>query len=247
MIREWWATLSAASSLSWPLGNSVLVNYERPRNFDFRSGVPQGGCLGFILFFIVQGTRLFHIVEKYLLSVQGYADYTSFLGSRQKLSNMNNDCIHVGASEIKLVSSVRNLGPWFDSSLSVNEQVGKAKRSAACTTYRKSGSCRIRRINQDSDLRIHSSRLMWTIATRCCMAFQHVRWIHYSDCWMLLRVSRVAVCWPHADSDVSKLTANSFPYPNQDRDPGAEDPSWHGPSLLERAVSCQGRGSKCLA
>ena len=102
----------------------------------------------------MQGTRLFHIVEKYLLSVQGYADYTSFLGSRQKLSNMNNDCIHVGASEIKLVSSVRNLGPWFDSSLSVNEQVAKAKRSAACTTYRKSGSCRIRRINQDSDLRI---------------------------------------------------------------------------------------------
>lgn len=48
------------------------------------------------------------------------------IGSRQKLLNMNIDCIHVGASEIKPFSSVRNLGAWFNSSLPVNENVGKA-------------------------------------------------------------------------------------------------------------------------
>ena len=47
------------------------------------------------------------------------------IGSRQKLLNMNIDCIHVGASQIKPVSSVRNLGALFNSSLSVNEHVGK--------------------------------------------------------------------------------------------------------------------------
>ena len=50
---------------------------------------------------------------------------SSSFGSRQKLLNMNIDCIQVDASQIKLVSSVRNLEALLNSSLSVNEHVGK--------------------------------------------------------------------------------------------------------------------------
>lgn len=48
-----------------------------------------------------------------------------FLGSRQQLSKVNIDDIHVGPSEFKPVSSVQNLGEWFDNSTSMNVHVGK--------------------------------------------------------------------------------------------------------------------------
>ena len=52
---------------------------------------------------------------------------TEFLiiGSRQQLCKVNIDNICVGTSEIKPASSVRNLGAWFDSSMTMNVHVGK--------------------------------------------------------------------------------------------------------------------------
>ena len=52
---------------------------------------------------------------------------TEFLiiGSRQQLSKVNISTNHVGASEIKPVGSVRNLGAWFDSSMTISTHVGK--------------------------------------------------------------------------------------------------------------------------
>lgn len=52
---------------------------------------------------------------------------TEFLiiGSRQQLAKVNIDNIQVGSSEIKPASSVRNLGAWFDSSMTMNVHIGK--------------------------------------------------------------------------------------------------------------------------
>lgn len=52
---------------------------------------------------------------------------TEFLiiGSRQQLSKVNINSIKVGSSEIKPADSVRNLGTWFDSSMSMSVHVGK--------------------------------------------------------------------------------------------------------------------------
>jgi hypothetical protein len=48
------------------------------------------------------------------------------VGSRQQLAKVNFDSIEVGSSTlIKSVESVRNLGVWFDSHMSMNTHVGK--------------------------------------------------------------------------------------------------------------------------
>lgn len=55
---------------------------------------------------------------------------TEFLmiGSRQPLSKVNISATHVGASEIKLLGSVRNLGAWFDSSMTMSTPVGSVSQ-----------------------------------------------------------------------------------------------------------------------
>ena len=70
---------------------------------------------------------------------------TEFLiiGSCQQLSKVNIDSIQVGSSEIKPGSSVRNLGAWFDSSMTMNVHIGKVyavKLFVDCTTSGRSGS-----------------------------------------------------------------------------------------------------------
>ena len=52
---------------------------------------------------------------------------TEFLiiGSRQQLSKVSIDSITIGASSVQPVSSVRNLGAWFDENLSMTTHVGK--------------------------------------------------------------------------------------------------------------------------
>ena len=69
---------------------------------------------------------------------------TEFLiiGSRQQLSKLNISSIHVGASEIKPVGSVRNLGAWFDSfmTMSTRTHVGKV-----CSTAFRDGLYSIRK------------------------------------------------------------------------------------------------------
>ena len=52
---------------------------------------------------------------------------TEFLiiGSRQQLSKVSIDSITIGSSSVQPVSSVRNLGAWFDENLSMTTHVGK--------------------------------------------------------------------------------------------------------------------------
>lgn len=53
---------------------------------------------------------------------------TEFLviGSRQQLTKIKIDSIRVGSTEIQKVSSVRNLGAWFDTSVTMTTYIGKA-------------------------------------------------------------------------------------------------------------------------
>ena len=53
----------------------VIIDNQQSRDFDLSSGVPQGSCLGPILF-IMYASRLFHVIKKHLPDVQGYADDT---------------------------------------------------------------------------------------------------------------------------------------------------------------------------
>ena len=54
---------------------SVSVNGETSRPFDVKHGVPQGSCLGPLLF-ILYVSKLFTIVERHLPEVHAYADDT---------------------------------------------------------------------------------------------------------------------------------------------------------------------------
>ena len=158
----------------------VIIDNQQSRDFDLSSGVPQGSCLGPILF-IMYASRLFHVIKKHLPDVQGYADdtqlYMSFrpgssacqdeavramevciadirgwmashqlmlndsktkfviIGSRQQLTKVNIDGIQVGATEIKPVKSVRSLGAWFDTTMSMNVHIGKVCSKAFHSLY----------------------------------------------------------------------------------------------------------------
>ena len=48
------------------------------------------------------------------------------IGSRQQLTKIKIECIRVGSTEIQKVSSVRNLGAWFDTSMTMTTHIGKA-------------------------------------------------------------------------------------------------------------------------
>ena len=53
----------------------VVIHKSTSKPSDLSSGVPQGSCLGPILF-IMYASRLFHVIDKYLPDAQGYADDT---------------------------------------------------------------------------------------------------------------------------------------------------------------------------
>ena len=63
---------------------------------------------------------------------------TEFLiiGPRQQLSKVDISANRVGASEIKPVGSVRNLGAWFNSSMTMSTHVGKVCSKAFRGLYR---------------------------------------------------------------------------------------------------------------
>ena len=71
----------SGSVLSWfrpylhNLSQSVSVNGETSRSFDVKHSVPQGSCLGPLLF-ILYVSKLFTIVESHLPEVHAYADDT---------------------------------------------------------------------------------------------------------------------------------------------------------------------------
>ena len=52
------------------------------------------------------------------------------IGTRQQLAKVNIDSITVGSSEILPVSSVRNLGAWFDVHLSMSTHISKVCSTA---------------------------------------------------------------------------------------------------------------------
>ena len=95
------------------------------------------------------------------------------IGSRKQLFKVNMSAIHVGASEIKLVGSVRNLGAWFDSSMTMRTHVGIVC-SQAFLTYTESGNTYPR--NPPRSWSILSLRLAYTFATvLCCMESHSIR------------------------------------------------------------------------
>ena len=57
------------------------------------------------------------------------------IGSRQQLTQVNIDGIQVGATEIKPLKSVRSLGAWFDTTMSMNIHIGKVCSKAFHSLY----------------------------------------------------------------------------------------------------------------
>ena len=53
----------------------VIIDQQQSRDFDLATGVPQGSCLGQILF-IIYAWRLFHVMKKHLPTMLRYADDT---------------------------------------------------------------------------------------------------------------------------------------------------------------------------
>ena len=51
----------------------MVVKQQQSHDYDVNSGVPQGSCLGPILF-IIYASHLFHVVKKHLPNIQAYAD-----------------------------------------------------------------------------------------------------------------------------------------------------------------------------
>ena len=137
----------------------VSFNQEVSERFDLTCGVPQGSCLGPLLF-TIYASKIFEIIMEYLPQAHAYADdtqlYLSFkadsstaqndamkamencitairawmiedklclndsktefmiIGARQQLTKANIDQLCVGESSIVPVTSVKNLGSWFD-------------------------------------------------------------------------------------------------------------------------------------
>ena len=142
----------------------VLENSVRSTESVLRYGVPQGSCLGPILFTQYAST-LFDVIYKHIDDAHGFADdhqlYLAFspnssslqysalrcmetclsdvkewmlanklkmndsktefiiIGSRQQLDKIQFDSIKVGNAVVKAVESVRDLGAFFDSTMSM--------------------------------------------------------------------------------------------------------------------------------
>ena len=92
---QWFVTFLADRS------QRVSVNGGLSSAFLIKQGVPQGNCLGSLLF-TVYTSKLFYIVSKYLPSVHCYAEDTQFYlefcpavkGEIEVALNAMADCIH---------------------------------------------------------------------------------------------------------------------------------------------------------
>ena len=158
----------------------VMVRGSLSQSFKLNCGVPQGSCLGPLLFTIYV-SKLFDVVKNHLPTVHCYADdtqlFVSFspnedagqdeavaavlsciddirkwmtmdklllnddktevlmIGTKQQLAKIDVNNIAVGQSEIVPKSVVKNLGVWFDSTLSMNTHINKACSAAFYYLY----------------------------------------------------------------------------------------------------------------
>ncbi len=159
----------------------VVLNGDiRSKESVLRFGVPQGSCLGPILFTEYAST-LFDVIYSHLDSAHGYADdhqlllafspnttelqenavqcmegcldnvkqwmlmnklkmndsKTEFIiiGSRQQLDKIGFDSIRVGNSVVKCVQSVRDLGAFFDSTMSMEPHIDAKCKAAFRQLY----------------------------------------------------------------------------------------------------------------
>ena len=177
-----------------------MINESRSKPFKLECGVPQGSCLGPLLFMLYTS----ELLRYHLLMIHCYADdsevYISFnpngraeqlavvrnmedcirhsllnndlkynddktefliAGSSQQLEKLDNISIRVGDSDIHPVPLVRNLGCWFDSSLSMASDITKISSSSFYCIYNIRG---IRKYlsRQSTEIPVHafiSSRL----------------------------------------------------------------------------------------
>ena len=158
----------------------VSVNGTFSDKLNLTCGVPQGSCLGPLLF-TIYASSLFDITKSHLPSVHTYADDTQLhisfnpidntseadaviaiencirdvrawmrddklmlnddktefliIGMERQLSRVFIDKIKIGQAEVSPVSSVRNLGAWFDPHLDMSTNVTKACASAFYYLY----------------------------------------------------------------------------------------------------------------
>ena len=69
------------------------------------------------------------------LMLKDYKTEFLIIGTERQLSRVSVDKIKIGQAEVSPVSSVRNLGTWFDSSLDMSTHVTKACASAFYYVY----------------------------------------------------------------------------------------------------------------
>ena len=167
---------------SYLLNRSQRVSFDQnlSEKFNLQCGVPQGSCLGPLLF-TIYASKLFGVIKNYLPQSHAYADdtqlYLSFnadsacsqndaveameqciqairswmikdklrlndnktefmiIGTRKQLAKVNIDGLSVGESIIAPVTSVRNLGSWFDQYLSMTPHINKICKAASFHIY----------------------------------------------------------------------------------------------------------------
>jgi len=99
--------LSWLSSFLSPRSQRVIIEQVQSRDFQLTSGVPQGSCLGPLLF-IMYASRLFHVAKQHLPSVQGYADDTQLYMSFRPLSDSSQE------DAIKAMeASIKDIRDWM--------------------------------------------------------------------------------------------------------------------------------------
>ena len=80
----------------------------------------------------IAGIRAWMIEDKLCLN----DSKTEFMivGTRQQLAKVNNDQLCVGESSIVRVTSVKNLGSWFDKNMSMTTHIIKVSKAAHFTS-----------------------------------------------------------------------------------------------------------------